>query len=450
MTFLRPLLARPAGDPFAQVLLGGEYRQITVGQFCADVAVVAKQLPDGLHVVNLCQSRYAFMVVFFAVITRGQINLLASKRDGETGQRLKNEYLQTTVVSDQMLAPDTVQADLILVLDPGSNGQAESFTPEPETVVAIVFTSGSTGEPQSHTKTWAMFGEWRTVHWRYVPQPPTAPVLLVATVPPWHMYGLEWAMLVPTIAPLVVHCGPDFFPRDVVSAIDEFAGACMLVTTPLHLRALTRAPAPHRRLDLIVSATAPLEQSLVVTAEQHLQSTVLEIYGCSEVGSLAYRLPRQAGSWRFFDCFELRFSAGVVEVLHPYLDGAVALADLFEATGDGGYELLGRASDIVKVGGKRESLAHLNGLLTSIDGVVDGLFFVPEEHDLPASGRLGAVVVAPGLSDRQLRDTLAMRIDPVFLPRPLFRADALPRDATSKLQRAALTQLLVGLSGPTR
>ena len=256
-------------------------------------------------------------------------------------------------------------------------------------------------------------------------------------------------MLVPTIAPLIVHCGPDFFPRDVVSARDEFAGACMLVTTPLHLRALTRAPAPHRPLDLIVSATAPLEQSLVVAAEQHLQSTILEIYGCSEIGSLAYRLPGRASGWCFFDCFELGFSAGVVEVLHAYLHAPVPLADLFEATGDGVYELLGRASDIVKVGGKRESLARLNGLLTSIDGVVDGLFYLPEDHDLPATGRLGAVVVAPDLSDRQLRDTLAMRIDPVFLPRPLFRADALPRDATSKLQRAALTQLLADLSGST-
>ena len=446
---LRPLLARPAGEPFAQVPLAGKSRQITVGQFCADVAVIANQLPDGLHVVNLCQNRYAFMVVFFAVITRGQINLLPGKREGETGQRLKNEYPQTTVVSDQRLATDTAQADLILVLDPGSNGQAESCTPGPDTVVAIVFTSGSTGEPQSHTKTWGMFGEWREVHWRHVPQPPAAPALLVATVPPWHMYGLEWAMLVPTIAPLIVHCGPDFFPRDVVSAMDEFAGACMLVTTPLHLRALTRAPATHRPLDLIVSATAPLEQSLVVAAEQHLQSTILEIYGCSEIGSLAYRLPGRASGWCFFDCFELRFGAGVVEVLHAYLHAPVPLADLFEATGDGVYELLGRASDIVKVGGKRESLARLNGLLTSIDGVVDGLFYLPEDHDLPATGRLGAVVVAPDLSDRQLRDTLAMRIDPVFLPRPLFRADALPRDATSKLQRAALTQLLADLSGST-
>ncbi len=445
----RPLLARPAGDRFAQVSVPGGYREISVGQFCADVAFVTELLPDGLHVVNLCQSRYTFMVVFFAVITRSQINLLPGKRDGETARRLKVEYPQTTVVSDQTLGPNTPEADLVLVFEPGLRGNAESFTPAPEAVVAIVFTSGSTGEPQSHHKTWAMFGEWREVHWRYAPRPVAAPSLLVATVPPWHMYGLEWAMLVPTIAPLIVHCGPDFFPRDVVSAVNGFAGSCMLVTTPLHLRALTRAPAPQQPIDLILSATAPLEHSLVITAEQHMRSTVLEIYGCSEVGSLAYRLPRDSSGWRFFACFVIRFTGGVVEVLHPYLNGPVVLADLFESTGDGRYELLGRASDIVKVGGKRESLSRLNGLLTSIEGVVDGLFYLPEDHDLPATGRLGALVVAPNLSDRQLRDALALCIDPVFLPRPLFRAAALPRDATSKLQRTVLTEMLADLSGST-
>jgi len=445
----RPLLARPAGETLARVPVQDGYRQISVGQFCADIAHVANQLPAGLHVVNLCQSRYTFMVVFFAVITRSQINLLPGKRDGETAARLRTEYPRTTVVSDQPLAQSRVEADLILALDPGSHGEAGTFAPAPEAVVAIVFTSGSTGEPQSHTKTWAMLGEWREVHWRYVAHPPAAPILLVATVPPWHMYGLEWTMLLPTIAPLIVHCGPDFFPRDVTSAINEFAGSCMFVTTPLHLRALTRAPAPGRPIDLVVSATAPLEQSLVLAAETHLRSTVLEIYGCSEVGSLAYRLPRHEANWCFFDCFELRFTESVVEVQHAYLKAPVALADLFSLTEDGRYELLGRTTDVVKVGGKRESLARLNGLLTGIDGVVDGAFYLPETHDLPATGRLGAVVVAPDLSDRQLRDALAQCIDPVFLPRPLFRAVALPRDATSKLQHAALTELLAGFGGPS-
>ena len=37
---------------------------------------------------------------------------------------------------------------------------------------------------------------------------------------------------------------------------------------------------------------------------------------------------------------------------------------------------------------------------------------------------------------------LAERLDPVFLPRPLLMVDALPRNATGKLARAAVCELV--------
>lgn len=55
--------------------------------------------------------------------------------------------------------------------------------------------------------------------------------------------------------------------------------------------------------------------------------------------------------------------------------------------------------------------------------------------------RLTAFVVAPSLSREQLLSALRERIDPVFLPRPLYFVDTLPRNSTSKLSRAALLDL---------
>ena len=52
--------------------------------------------------------------------------------------------------------------------------------------------------------------------------------------------------------------------------------------------------------------------------------------------------------------------------------------------------------------------------------------------------RLGAVVVAPGLSVAALTELLRQRIDPVFLPRPLLMVEQLPRNATGKLPQQAL------------
>ncbi|MDE1899755.1 MAG: AMP-ligase, partial [Xanthomonadaceae bacterium] len=56
--------------------------------------------------------------------------------------------------------------------------------------------------------------------------------------------------------------------------------------------------------------------------------------------------------------------------------------------------------------------------------------------------RIAAAVVAPGLDTTTILAALRAVVDPVFLPRPLRRVDALPRSATGKLPRAALLELL--------
>ena len=56
--------------------------------------------------------------------------------------------------------------------------------------------------------------------------------------------------------------------------------------------------------------------------------------------------------------------------------------------------------------------------------------------------RLAALVVAPALSEAEILAVLRAAIDPVFLPRPLRRVGALPRNATGKLPRDALLQAL--------
>jgi acyl-coenzyme A synthetase/AMP-(fatty) acid ligase len=79
--------------------------------------------------------------------------------------------------------------------------------------------------------------------------------------------------------------------------------------------------------------------------------------------------------------------------------------------------------------------------LNSIPGVRDGAFVVPEEGD-GAVRRLAAFAVAPGLSSEFIVAVLRQRIDPAFLPRPLYIVESLPRNETGKLPRARLDELL--------
>jgi acyl-coenzyme A synthetase/AMP-(fatty) acid ligase len=107
------------------------------------------------------------------------------------------------------------------------------------------------------------------------------------------------------------------------------------------------------------------------------------------------------------------------------------------------FRLLGRANDLVNIAGKRSSLGHLNYHLNAIDGVVDGAFWVPAEHD-DADGsvvRLAAFVVAPGIDDAAILAALRQRVDAAFLPRRIVRVPSLPRDATGKLPATRLAAL---------
>ena len=107
------------------------------------------------------------------------------------------------------------------------------------------------------------------------------------------------------------------------------------------------------------------------------------------------------------------------------------------------FLLHGRLADLVNIAGKRSSLAYLNHQLNSIAGVVDGVFFFPEEPHPSQAGvaRVAAAVVAPRLDAARLTEALRQRIDPVFLPRPLLFVERLPRNGTGKLPREALRSL---------
>jgi acyl-coenzyme A synthetase/AMP-(fatty) acid ligase len=96
---------------------------------------------------------------------------------------------------------------------------------------------------------------------------------------------------------------------------------------------------------------------------------------------------------------------------------------------------------MVNIAGKRTSLAYLDTQLRAIEGVADGVFYMPEDDANGAVTRLAAFVVAPHATREALLAALRRRIDPALLPRPLVLLERLPRAPSGKLPREALRQL---------
>jgi acyl-coenzyme A synthetase/AMP-(fatty) acid ligase len=217
-----------------------------------------------------------------------------------------------------------------------------------------------------------------------------------------------------------------------------------LITTPVHLRSLIAAEMALPGLDLIVSATAMLPTNLAREVERRYAAPLLEIYGSTETGQIAARRTAREDEWRLWDGVRLEQVSDRCWAQGGHIEQPTQVADILELKGEDRFVLHGRTADLVNIAGKRSSLAYLNHHLNAIPGVLDGAFFIREDAHPSLAGvtRLAALVVAPTLDVATILQRLRERIDPVFLPRPLLRVEALPRNETGKLPQQTLRTLV--------
>jgi acyl-coenzyme A synthetase/AMP-(fatty) acid ligase len=310
-------------------------------------------------------------------------------------------------------------------------------------LAAVVFTSGSTGVPVPYPKSWGKLVRCVRDGAARLGLGDGRSHAVLATVPAQHMYGFESSVLLALQSAGALCAQRPFYPADIVTALAALPRPRMLVSTPIHLRALLASQTELPPADLILSATAPLSQELARESEQRFQAPLLEIYGSTESGQLATRRTAREREWRLWPGVCLTLEDGRAWARGGHLEQPTPMCDELEPLDGERFLLHGRLADLVNIAGKRSSLAYLTHQLNSIPGVEDGVFFLPEEPHPSAAGvaRVAAAVVAPGLDAARLTEALRQRIDPVFLPRPLLLVACLPRNSTGKLPREALSSL---------
>src|SRR5690606_31662082 len=188
----------------------------------------------------------------------------------------------------------------------------------------------------------------------------------------------------------------------------------------------------------VVSATAPLDRALAVATEQCFATRLREIYGCTEAGSMATRASTQTDAWQLLEGFTLTESEQGVIARATHLADAALLQDQLHLHDPQSFSLLGRNADMINVAGKRASLADLSLKLLAIEGVRDGVFFLPERD---AANQRPAALVVSDLPEKHILQQLALQMDAAYLPRPLRKVAQLPRNETGKLTYAALQTL---------
>jgi len=430
-----------SGDDDRPLLLGTGHA-CTLGRFAARVRALAATLPEARHAINLCESRDRFLVAFCAAAVRGQTTLLPPSRAPETIVDIRTRYPSTYLIGDAgtKLAADVYLADVMAEV-PGAMPAIDDAM-----VVAIGFTSGSTGVPGANPKTWGSVraSTAQNIEALHDLWDGDAIASVVATVPPQHMYGMEMSVLLPLLGPVAVHAGRPFFPHDIAAALREVPAPRILVTTPVHLRAVVESGVELPPLAAILTATAPLPPELARTAEQRFGGEVRELFGSTETCVIARRRTAIEQAWTLYPGVTLVPGAEGTTVERVSLVAPVQLADIVELDDAGRrFELRGRHADLLEIAGKRASLGDLGRILQAIPGVRDGVVVQGLQADASGTRRLVAIIEAdPTLADAAVLEAFRTATDPVFVPRRIIRVPQLPRNETGKLPRAALEALL--------
>jgi acyl-coenzyme A synthetase/AMP-(fatty) acid ligase len=411
---------------------------------------LSHRLGDASAVCNLCSSRVSFLVTWLAGLrNRCLLILPPSSGDADLAAILAASN-HPVVVTDGPQADQAAWRDSAHGLSCRPEWRPSSVTarelawqPAWDDTAVLLHTSGTTGVPVAQPRSLRHLAIGALALGDRLEQDIDGGMAsierIVCSVPPQHMFGLECSVMLPLMHAIAVLEGRPLLPADVRDAFAASPPGAW-IATPLHLRSLVRSGEGVPNCSVVIASTMPLPQALARQTEDLAGAPVLEIYGSTETGAMAMRRSACEAQWRPLRGVTLASTAAAgTQVRGAHFASPVTLLDQLDIDSNGCFTLLGRQADLIKIAGRRASIAGLNALLQELPGLEDGVLYLPATDEPTA--RLCLIHSGPALDRAALDQWLRARIDPVFLPRTLIHVDRLPRDANGKLPRHALDRV---------
>lgn len=391
----------------------------------------------------LCyEETYPFAVMLFALWHAGKTVWIAANNRPATAENLRQQGC--CLLGDW---PSGMATQL-----PSAEGTMALSVLDTQHTQLKLYTSGSTGQPQVIEKgLWQLQCEVDALEQQWGMALVQSQVL--ATVSHQHIYGLLFKVLWPLVSGRCFHSQIYLSPESLLKAMAEQDS--IWVASPAQLKRLDEmTPWPEvSRLKAIFSSGGMLELDVARQIKQHGHQELVDIYGSSETGGIAWRKPAADERWCPFPGVSIVPSAGQQHLLcSPYLpvDMPCFLTDQIELYQDGCFSLLGRTDRIVKIEEKRLSLTEMEQALQQIVCVkqahcrlwTDKRVRVAAVIILTAQGLDFVKEHGRGVLIKQLRNTLLHTFETVVLPKKWLFIDQLPVSAQGKIDYRKIDSLL--------
>lgn len=347
---------------------------------------------------------------------------------------------------------------------------------EPNDLAAILYTSGTTGVSKgamlSHDN---LVSNARVLqdYWRWQDDD-----VLIHALPIYHVHGLFVALHLALLGGSTIRFHTGF---DADAIIADMADSTVLMGVPTFYVRLADHPGlipeVSKGMRLFISGSAPLLESTFAEFEAKTGQRILERYGMTEAGMITSnpydgeRLPGTVGfalpgvSARVADeqGKEVeRGTPGVLEIVGPNLfqgywkkadktaeemraDGYFITGDIATMDAEGRVAIVGRAKDLIIAGGLNIYPKEIELAIDAIDGVNESAVIGVPHPDL-GEAVVGIVVRETDTIDAAaISAALENQLARFKQPRKILFADALPRNAMGKVQKARLRETHSGL-----
>lgn len=303
-----------------------------------------------------------------------------------------------------------------------------------------LYSGGSTDKPSLWSKTPVnLLGEalFLREHFHI-----TSNDLFLAAVPPQHIYGLLFSVLLPFVSRAGVVNDTPYFPGEILNKAIE-TRTTVFIGSPIHYKALAARSFHLDTVRLAFSSGGFLEEAHSLAFSENTGAPVEEVYGSTETGGIASRSRLHGeNTWKPFPVVNWKTLNERLLVKSPFIspeltndgEGYFRTGDRVGVVDAGHtFELYGRADSIVKVVGNRVDLEAVEEKLMALSGVKDAYVF-PMAVQAGRENEIAALAV----SDRtlkSLKDGLREVLSPFEVPRHILKVAAIPTTGAGKRDR---------------